>query len=402
MNRDYELILLAAGQGTRMGTSKNKILLPLLNKPLIAYPLLTFLSDPNCRHMIVVAKKAEIPLLKKWIQAEVPKATIPITFVKGGLERQDSVYCGLQKLQQPTGFVLIHDGARPFIERYTIERLNEKARKTNAAILGVPVKDTIKMVQQEKIMETLPRPALWQVQTPQAFSSPLILKAHQKAQDEGFLGTDDASLVERLGETVTIVEGSYDNIKITTPGDLITGEAILKQQQREQLKEQEETIMLRIGQGYDVHQLVQERPCIIGGVTLPFEWGLLGHSDADVLLHAVIDALLGAAGKGDIGHFFPDDDPAFKDADSRVLLRKVCQELTAADFKIGNIDATILAEKPKMQPYLAEMKKNLAYDCQIGIERVNVKATTSEKMGFVGRQEGIAAMAICLLEKNKM
>ncbi|MEG0289309.1 MAG: 2-C-methyl-D-erythritol 2,4-cyclodiphosphate synthase [Carnobacterium sp.] len=156
--------------------------------------------------------------------------------------------------------------------------------------------------------------------------------------------------------------------------------------------------MLRVGQGYDVHQLVKGRPCIIGGVTLPYEYGLLGHSDADVLIHAIIDALLGAAGLGDIGQLFPDDDPRFKDSDSRQLLQTVSGLLASKGYRVGNIDATLLAEQPKMHPYLKEMQKNLAIDCQIGIERVNVKATTSEKMGFVGRQEGIAAMAICLLE----
>ncbi|WP_414840392.1 2-C-methyl-D-erythritol 2,4-cyclodiphosphate synthase [Carnobacterium sp. TMP28] len=158
--------------------------------------------------------------------------------------------------------------------------------------------------------------------------------------------------------------------------------------------------MQRIGQGYDTHQLVKGRPCIIGGVKLPFEKGLAGHSDADVLIHAIIDALLGAAGKGDIGQLFPDTDSTFKGANSRELLKQVYKQLIDEKFSIINIDATILAEKPKMQPYLKKMQENIAFDCQIDAERVNVKATTSEKMGFVGRQEGIAALAICLLEKN--
>lgn len=160
-------------------------------------------------------------------------------------------------------------------------------------------------------------------------------------------------------------------------------------------------MMIRVGQGYDVHQLVTGRPCIIGGVTVPFNKGLLGHSDADVLLHAVIDAMLGAAGKGDIGHFFPDTDPQFKDANSRELLRTVWSILKNEGYFLGNIDATILAEKPKMYPYLEEMKQHIADDCEADIHQINLKATTSEKMGFVGREEGIAAMAVCLLEKNE-
>lgn len=158
--------------------------------------------------------------------------------------------------------------------------------------------------------------------------------------------------------------------------------------------------MIRVGQGYDVHQLVRDRSLIIGGVNIPYEYGLLGHSDADVLLHAIIDALLGAVGKGDIGYHFPDTDEQFKNADSRELLRKVCHLLKQEGYTIGNIDATVLAEKPKLAPYLAEMKENIAYDCQISIQHVNVKATTSETMGFIGRKEGLTAMAVCLLEKQ--
>lgn len=158
-------------------------------------------------------------------------------------------------------------------------------------------------------------------------------------------------------------------------------------------------VMFRIGQGYDVHQFASERRLVVGGVDIPFEYGLLGHSDADVMLHAIIDALLGAAGKGDIGHHFSDTDNQFKNADSRTLLRKVWRLLSKEGYTIGNIDATIVAEDPKMAPYLEKMKENIAYDCQTSIQHVNVKATTSEKMGFVGRKEGMAAMAICLIEK---
>lgn len=157
--------------------------------------------------------------------------------------------------------------------------------------------------------------------------------------------------------------------------------------------------MFRIGQGYDVHPFASERRLVVGGVDIPFEYGLLGHSDADVLLHAIIDALLGAAGKGDIGHHFSDTDDQFKNADSRELLRRVWHLLSKEGYKIGNIDATIVAEEPKMAPYLEKMKENIAYDCQTSSQRVNVKATTSEKMGFVGRKEGMAAMAVCVLEK---
>lgn len=230
MNKDYELILLAAGHGRRMRSSKNKILLPLLNKPLIEYPLTLFLNDENCSHIILVVKEDEVKLITDLLQQEQMYSEKPITIAIGGTERQHSVYKGLQNLKNKTssGLVLIHDGARPFIEQQAIDRLNEAAKKTGAAILGVPAKDTIKAVHSDHTVKTtLPRSELWQIQTPQAFDSSVVLQAHEKARTDSFLGTDDASLVERLEKAVLVVEGSYDNIKITTPEDMVTGKAIL-------------------------------------------------------------------------------------------------------------------------------------------------------------------------------
>lgn len=230
MNKDYELILLAAGHGRRMRSSKNKILLPLLNKPLIEYPLTLFLKDENCSHIILVVKEDEVKLIKDLLQQKQMYSEKTITIAIGGTERQYSVYKGLQKLKNKTasGLVMIHDGARPFIEQQAIDQLNEAAQKTGAAILGVPSKDTIKAVRSDHtVKSTLPRSELWQIQTPQAFNSSVALQAHEKARTDHFLGTDDASLVERLEKSVLVVEGSYDNIKITTPEDMVTGKAIL-------------------------------------------------------------------------------------------------------------------------------------------------------------------------------
>lgn len=224
---NYELVLLAAGQSRRMKASKNKILIHMLNKPVIEYALDRFVHDEGCQHIVLVVEKNEKFLLEELIQKNKYNRKKPITLVIGGKERQDSVNNGLKWLKNKTGIVMIHDGARPFIESSFIQTLYQEALKSGAAILGVPVKDTIKKVVNNKVLETVPRELLWQIQTPQAFDIPLIQRVHQNAEIEGFFGTDDASLVEHYGQTVSLVEGSYENIKLTTPDDLIVGEAIL-------------------------------------------------------------------------------------------------------------------------------------------------------------------------------
>lgn len=224
---DYELVLLAAGQSRRMAASTNKILLRLLDRPVIEYSLATFLQDKNCTHIVLVVEKSEQQLLETFIEESGFSQTTPITIVVGGKERQDSVYNGLEALKGKAGFVLIHDGARPLIESKRIHLLVSKTVTTGAAIIAVPVKDTIKCVQHQFVEKTIPREALWQVQTPQGFSIETIKKAHQQAKIEGFHGTDDASLVEHYGGKVAVVTGSYENIKLTTPEDMVIGEAIL-------------------------------------------------------------------------------------------------------------------------------------------------------------------------------
>ncbi|MGX7418877.1 2-C-methyl-D-erythritol 4-phosphate cytidylyltransferase [Carnobacterium gallinarum] len=230
---NYELVLLAAGQGRRMEASQNKVLIQLLGKPVIEYVLTTFVQDKACQHIILVVEKNEQLLIETIVQQNQFDKQKPITIVVGGTERQDSVYNGLQKLKNETGIVMIHDGARPFLEPNFLKELYQTAERTDAAILGMPVKDTIKKVNKNTVIETIPRELLWQIQTPQAFKIPLIQKVHANAKIEGFFGTDDASLVEHYGQPVSIVEGSYENIKLTTPIDLVIGEAILKARMRQ-------------------------------------------------------------------------------------------------------------------------------------------------------------------------
>jgi 2-C-methyl-D-erythritol 4-phosphate cytidylyltransferase len=227
--REYEVILLAAGQGKRMKASRNKILLQLMGKPIITYSLRTFYDDPACKHIIMVTQANEQELLKETVRKMKGKKTCPITFVAGGSERQYSVYNGLQEMKDQENIIMVHDGARPFVTLTQLKALHAKVLETSTAILGVPVKDTIKRVFQGTVQETIPRETLWQIQTPQAFYGKDLLKAHEKAKEEDFLGTDESSLMERYSDlSVTMVLGSYENIKLTTPDDMLIGEAIVK------------------------------------------------------------------------------------------------------------------------------------------------------------------------------
>lgn len=225
---DYEVILLGAGQGKRMGASRNKILLHLIGKPVISYSLNTFLNDPACKHIILVTQEDEQDLLAAVVKKENKKKH-PITIISGGSERQYSVFNGLKALLDPKNIVMVHDGARPFVSLAQLKLLHRKVQETRAAILGVPVKDTIKRVVDGIVEETVPRETLWQVQTPQAFYGEDLLAVHVRAQQEDYLGTDDASLIEKYSDLpVSMVLGSYENIKLTTPEDMLIGEAIVK------------------------------------------------------------------------------------------------------------------------------------------------------------------------------
>lgn len=393
----YQVIILAAGQGKRMKAGRNKQFLSIDGKPLLIHTVEAFNHDDLCDKRILVInpnERSEIEeLLREYGYEDL------VTLVDGGKERQDSVLAGLEAVSRQDSIVLIHDGARPFVTYESIQKLVKEADHHGAALLAVPVTDTIKQYQ-GGVLTTLKRDELWAAQTPQAFQYSLIIEAHQKAKNDQYLGTDDTSLVERIGGHIEVVQGSYDNIKLTTPEDIEKAETIIhKRSARTRTKE--EMDMFRVGQGFDVHQLVDGRPCIIGGVEIPYEKGLLGHSDADVLLHTVADACLGAIGEGDIGKHFPDTDPEFKDADSMKLLEHVWQIVQERGYELGNIDCTIIAQAPKMSPYTASMQANIARILGAESSQVNVKATTTEKLGFPGRKEGIASQATVLLTRSQ-
>ena len=270
--------------------------------------------------------------------------------------------------------MLVHDAARPFVTEDVVQEVIRGAFDRGAAVPCVAVKDSLRENEGER-SRCVDRSRFFAVQTPQGFRKELLDEAYEKACKDGFSGTDDASLVERLGYNVEIVDGDYDNIKITTKEDL--------------------PMENRIGTGFDVHRLVEGRKLILGGVEIPYEKGLDGHSDADVLIHALMDALLGAAAMGDIGRHFPDTDDAYKGISSMKLLDRVNNILAENMYSIGNADITVIAQKPKLSPYIEKMRENVADVLGIGKDLINIKATTTEKLGFTGRGEGIAAEAVC-------
>lgn len=370
---DTTAILVAAGASRRMGFDKLSYRLPD-GRTVLETSCAALAAHPAVRQVVLVAG-ANRPECER-IAAACPK---PCCVVDGGETRADSVRNGLAAAEG--ALVAIHDAARPFVSRAVITAALEAAARTGAAAPAVPVKDTIKVAQGGRVVSTPDRAMLYAVQTPQCFSREKYRQALACVTGEQARQvTDDCSLFELAGMPVELTAGDYGNYKITTPDDL----------------KKEKT--MRIGHGYDVHRLVEGRKLILGGVEIPYEKGLLGHSDADVLLHAVMDAVLGAAALGDIGRHFPDTDPAYRGADSLALARAVAALIREHGYTVGNIDATILCQKPKLAPYIEEMRRNIAAAFGVAADAVSVKATTEEHLGFTGEGLGIAAHAVALLE----
>jgi len=377
-------IIAAAGSGQRMGKGINKVFIPLLGKPVLIRSIQAFDACPQVDNLVVVVAPGEEELAEKTLaEGQMTKKWVVVT---GGSERQYSVAKAIKAVPDSAGLIIIHDGARPLVEPKVIGEAVVAAGIHGAAVVAVPVKDTVKTVNSDGfIADTLDRSLLWSMQTPQVFAADLLRRAYAAAEEVGYLSTDDAALVERLGVRVKVIQGSYRNIKITTPEDLVIAEAFLGKGAE---------LMGRFGMGYDVHRLVEGRRLVLGGVEIPFESGLEGHSDADVLLHAIKDALLGAAALGDIGRHFPDSDQRYLGISSVKLLVAVGEMLAAQGWRANNIDAVVVAEKPKLAPYIQAMNENIAAALKISTGQVNVKATTTEGLGFTGRREGIAAYAV--------
>lgn len=402
------VIVAAAGSARRM-QGIDKMYLELGGMPVLARTIQTFENCPEVDDIVVVVKpggeeKFRTKILEPYGFQKVTAV------VKGGSERVYSVMGALGTVSDDTDIVLIQDGARPFATQELIGRVLEAAAETGAAVPGVKLRDTVKLVEDTggklSVSSTPDRAKLRAVQTPQGFNAYLLREACARLVS-GELGdaskiTDDASLVEALGHKVTVTEGEDDNIKITTKSDIRKAEMILDGRGGGGgAPVSAELSYPRTGTGFDVHAFAENRRLVIGGVEIPYQLGLAGHSDADVLIHAIMDAALGACALKDIGTYFPDNDPAFEGADSVKLLEKTAEIIRDASFRIINVDSTVIAQAPKMAPHIDKMRENIASALGLDVSEVGVKATTTERLGFTGRKEGIAAQAVVTVIKTK-
>jgi 2-C-methyl-D-erythritol 4-phosphate cytidylyltransferase/2-C-methyl-D-erythritol 2,4-cyclodiphosphate synthase len=365
-------ILVAAGTGSRFGADLPKQFLTVAGKPVIRHA-----AEALARHVSLLQPVGESEPIEAALQGMV--FCLPV--IPGGATRQDSVLAGLEALERHSpDVVLVHDAARPVIPKGTIMALLDALRESAGAIPAAPVADTLKRVERGVIIETVPRAGLFRAQTPQAFRFQTLLVALRKAATGA---TDDAALLEAAGETVAVVPGSEDNIKLTYPDDLLRLERIMAV-----------PLVPRVGIGFDVHVFEAGRALFLCGVKVPHDKGLAGHSDADVGIHALCDAIYGALAEGDIGRHFPPSEASWKDADSARFLSHAAERIATRGGRLINADVTLICERPKITPHAPAMIARLAALLQVGSGLVSVKATTTEKLGFTGRGEGIAAQAV--------
>ena len=372
-------MIVAGGSSSRMqGVDKARLVLD--GCTVLERSVRSFAQHPEMDAVVVVTRTDLIPLAESW-KSRYPKL---YAIVPGGDTRCLSVKEGLRAMPEDTEWVAIHDGARPFVTEELISEVLKSAKECGAAAPAVPVVDTVKEVDGEEFVTgTLDRSKLRAISTPQIFRADLYRTVIENETDS----FDDCQLFEKAGYPVKLVAGDRNNFKITTKEDIARA------------KQQMGVSDYRIGHGYDVHRLVEDRKLIIGGVDIPYEKGLLGHSDADVLLHAISDAVLGAAALRDIGYHFPDTDPKWEGADSRMMLRECVRLVKEKGYKVANVDATVLCQRPKLAPHIDKMRANIAEDLQIPEDAVSVKATTEEGLGFTGEGKGIASHAVVLLKE---
>jgi len=388
-------ILAAGGRGLRLGHSQPKQLLEVAGRPILERSVSLLHEHPDV-HEVIVALPEE---LVQNPPAYLLKASKPLRVVAGGVRRQDSVAAAFRLVSDRADVIVIHDAARPFATSGLIARTIAAAAESGAALAALEARDTVKAIrlapsdaglaqaeQAERfVRQTLDRRSIFLAQTPQAFRRE-VLRDALALQDDA---TDEAALAERAGHAVRIVEGEASNIKVTTAEDLVIAEAIGRGGKPARTG--------RAGMGYDLHRFVEGRPLILGGVTIPFDRGLAGHSDADAVCHAVTDAILGAAGAGDIGRHFSDTDPRWKGASSVDLLRRAVEVVRAEGLAVGNVDATVILERPKLTPYIDQMRANLAAVLGVSLDRVSIKGKTNEGLGEIGRGEAVAVHAIALV-----
>jgi 2-C-methyl-D-erythritol 4-phosphate cytidylyltransferase/2-C-methyl-D-erythritol 2,4-cyclodiphosphate synthase len=389
-------ILAAGGRGHRFGGASPKQLLSIGGRPILERSLSAFLAHRSIDE-IIVALPAEVA-------ADPPdyvrRAAKPLRVVAGGERRQDSVARAFREVAEHADVVIVHDAARPFVSADLIDRTIAAAAESGAALAAIQARDTVKLAGPgpgaldgpegppgggHYVRRTLDRGSIFLAQTPQAFRRDVLREALSLDGD----ATDEAALAERAGHQVRLVEGDPSNIKITTPGDLVIAEAIARGGKPARTG--------RAGMGYDLHRLVAGRPLVLGGVTIPADRGALGHSDADVVCHAITDAILGAVGLGDIGHHFPESDPRWKGASSLDLLSRAAALIVNEGYEVGNVDVTVILETPRLRPHIDAMRQAIAGCLEVDPSRVSIKAKTNEGVDAVGRGEAIAAHAVALL-----
>ncbi len=372
-------IIVCGGSGTRMGALPvSKTLLPVGGIPSAVRCALAF-RRAGCRLILVTPPGGEKPF-----EEALGKYGVKALLVPGGGERSESVKNGLDRVEDEDALVLVHDGARPLVTSALIRRCVSCAREHRGAVPALKVADTLKKAGADgRVTATVDRTDMYRVQTPQCFYARDLRKAYALG-GEGC--TDEASLMENAGFPVTLCAGDSANIKLTTPEDLAMADRLLRR-------------VTRIGFGLDAHRLAEGRRLVLCGVEVPYDKGLLGHSDADAALHALTDALLGAAALGDIGQMFPDTDERYAGISSLLLLGRAAERIRASGFEIVNCDVTIVCQKPKLAPFIPEMRARVAGCLGIGVSRVSVKATTTEHMGYEGRGEGVSAHASATLEE---
>ena len=391
-------IVPAAGRGERFASAAKlsipKQYTPLLGKSVLEWSLRALLTEPRIHGIVVVLAAGD----ERWSEVARSLDSPKLLTAIGGAHRQDSVMNGLEYLAaraQADDWILVHDAARPCLRGNDVSALCDALEKNSqdaagriaGAVLAAPIVDTVKR-ELASGLETVDRAGLWRALTPQVFAYAELRRALGEAARDGVAVTDEAQAMERLGIRAALVAGSPFNIKVTRAEDLEVAAAILKMGESSQM---------RIGQGVDVHAFGAGDHVVLGGVRIAHAQGIIAHSDGDVVIHALCDALLGAMGDGDIGQHFPDSDPRYRGADSRVFLRVVAERMKSAGLRLVNADITVLAEAPRIGAHRSAMAANLAQDLQVAAGAINIKATTTERLGFIGRKEGLAAMASVLL-----
>lgn len=414
LNRELVAVIPAAGRGERSGLTVPKQYHRLAGITMLARSVRAIASFFPVRAVVVVLDPHDETWQSLGLESELADFTNVVAVRIGGLSRRESVMAGCTLLREALGFdkdagdpwVMVHDAARPAVSASSLARLWQCVDVMGAdngyagAILALPVTDTIKRAAANTngaaplVSETVDRSTLWAAQTPQMFRLDALIDAYQRCSH----ATDEAAAMESVGAQVMMAIGDAMNIKLTTPEDFVLMESLMSEPTMPSASSTSPP-PFAIGQGFDVHALVEGRPLIIGGIRIPYVKGLAGHSDADVLLHAITDAILGAAAMGDIGRHFPDNDPAHKGADSLRLLAEVVAKVAAVGWRIAQIDATVIAQAPKIAPYAQAMVQAIARCCDLEPAKVNVKGKTTEHLGFTGRGEGIAAQAIAMLVK---